>query len=124
MIAAVAASIIAALSFRFAVTGVYFALLTIAFDEFTRILFDHFDWVGGSAGLFLPAAQSAATISCTCAAQPAMFYYVLLALSVGALWLGRFLLRRRIGFYWLAIREDGTAAAALGIDTFWMKLQP
>ena len=45
-IAALAGALIAALSFRFRVGGVYFALLTIAFAEFTRILFDHFDWVG------------------------------------------------------------------------------
>ena len=45
------------LAFRFGVAGVYFAILTIAFAEFARIGFDHFGWVGGSAGLFLPVAQ-------------------------------------------------------------------
>ncbi len=45
------------LAFRFGVGGVYFAILTIAFCEFTRIGFDHFDWVGGSSGLFLPVAN-------------------------------------------------------------------
>jgi branched-chain amino acid transport system permease protein len=121
-IAALAAAAIGALSFRFAVTGVYFALLTIAFDEFTRILFQHFDWVGGTAGLFLPVTRVVNADLVHLRGQPAMFYYVLLALSVGALWLSRALLRRRIGFYWLAIREDEPAAAALGVDTFWMKL--
>ncbi len=42
------------LAFRFEIGGVYFALLTIAFAEFTRIGFDHLDWVGGSGGFFLP----------------------------------------------------------------------
>ena len=32
------------LAFRFGISGVYFALLTIAFAEFTRIGFDHLDW--------------------------------------------------------------------------------
>ena len=69
-VAALAGAVIAALSFRFGVTGVYFALLTIAFDEFTRILFDHFDWVGGSAGLFLPVTTLDAQRSrCICAAR-------------------------------------------------------
>ena len=45
------------LAFRFRVAGVYFAILTIAFAEFARIGFDHFTWVGGSAGFFLPVAQ-------------------------------------------------------------------
>jgi branched-chain amino acid transport system permease protein len=121
-VAALAAAAIGALSFRFAVTGVYFALLTIAFNEFTRILFEHFEWVGGSAGLFLHVAQIHATDLLHLRGMPSMFYYLMLALSAGALWLSRTLLRRRIGFYWLAIREDEPAAAALGIDTFWMKL--
>jgi hypothetical protein len=37
--------------------GTYFALLTIAFAEFTRIGFDHFGWVGGSGGFFLKVVQ-------------------------------------------------------------------
>src|SRR4029079_75466 len=50
-------AVIGFLAFRFGVAGVYFAILTIAFAEFARIGFDHFDWVHGSAGLFLPVAQ-------------------------------------------------------------------
>src|ERR1051325_11392261 len=34
------------LAFRFRVTGVYFAVLTIASAEFTRIGFDHLEWTG------------------------------------------------------------------------------
>src|SRR6185437_218292 len=79
-VAALAGTIIAALSFRFAVTGVYFALLTIAFDEFTRVLFDHFEWVGGSAGLFLPVTTFAREDPLHLRGSPVMFYYLLLAL--------------------------------------------
>ena len=35
--------VIGFLAFRFGISGVYFALLTIAFAEFTRIGFDHID---------------------------------------------------------------------------------
>jgi branched-chain amino acid transport system permease protein len=45
------------LAFRFGISGVYFALLTIAFAEFTRVGFDHLDWLGGPGGLFLKVAQ-------------------------------------------------------------------
>src|SRR3979411_1173966 len=45
------------LAFRFGISGVYFALLTIAFAEFTRIGFDHLDWLGGPGGMFLRVAQ-------------------------------------------------------------------
>src|SRR3954453_4967496 len=47
-------ALIGFLAFRFGVAGVYFAILTIAFCEFARIGFDHFDWVSASSGLFLP----------------------------------------------------------------------
>jgi branched-chain amino acid transport system permease protein len=119
---AIAGSIIAALGFRFGISGVYFALLTIAFAEFTRIAFDHFDWVGGSSGLFLPVERLGHDDVLHLRGSPAMFYYVLLALTVAALVLSHILLRRRIGFYWLAIREDQAAAEALGIDVFRYKI--
>jgi branched-chain amino acid transport system permease protein len=123
MIAAGAAGAgIAALSFRFGVTGVYFALLTIAFDEFTRILFDHIDWVGGSAGLFLKVTTLTHSDPVHLRGSPAMFYYLLLALSAAVLALSWALLRRRIGYYWLAIREDQAAAQSLGINVFRYKL--
>ncbi|MGZ5912816.1 MAG: ABC transporter permease subunit, partial [Reyranella sp.] len=51
--AVLAGAIVGYLGFRFSLAGVYFALLTIAFGEFTRIGFEHFDWVGGAGGLFL-----------------------------------------------------------------------
>jgi len=119
---AIAGSIIAALGFRFGISGVYFALLTIAFAEFTRIAFDHFDWVGGSSGLFLPVERLGHDDVLRLRGSPAMFYYVLLALTVAALVLSHILLRHRIGFYWLAIREDQAAAEALGIDIFRYKI--
>ena len=51
------ALVIGFLAFRFGISGVYFALLTIAFAEFTRIGFDHLDWLGGPGGMFLKVAQ-------------------------------------------------------------------
>ena len=113
---------IAALSFRFGVTGVYFALLTLAFAEFTRIAFDHMDWFGGSSGLFLPVVRLGPDDLLHLRGSPVMFYYILLVLTLAALVLSHTLLRRRIGFYWLAIREDQAAAQALGIDVFRYKI--
>ena len=51
-----------------------------------------------------------------------MYYYAMLALAAGALGLCAFLLRRRAGYYWRAIREDEVAAQALGIDVFGWKM--
>jgi branched-chain amino acid transport system permease protein len=121
-IAALAAVAIGALGFRFSVRGVYFALLTIAFAEFTRIGFDHIGWLGGSGGLFLPVSQRSGGDLADLRGPPAMFYYVILTLTLAALLLCRWLLARRIGYYWQAIREDQEAAQALGINVFRYKL--
>lgn len=120
--AGLAGMVIAALSFRFGVTGVYFALLTIAFAEFTRIAFNHFGWVGGSSGLYLPVVTLTRDDIVHLRGSPSLFYYVLLALTLAALALSHLLLGRRIGFYWRAIREDQEAAQAAGIDVFRYKV--
>ncbi|MGH8430825.1 MAG: branched-chain amino acid ABC transporter permease, partial [Solimonas sp.] len=72
------------LAFRFGISGVYFALLTIAFAEFTRIGFDHLDWTGGPAGLFLKVAQRDQIDLANFRGPPAMYYYAMLALAAGA----------------------------------------
>jgi branched-chain amino acid transport system permease protein len=122
LVAMAFAAAIGFLAFRFSIGGVYFALLTIAFAEFTRIGFDHFGWVGASAGLFLPVSQRSESDLLALRGTPTMFYFVILALAVGALALSRFLLKSRVGYYWMAIREDQEAAQALGIDTFRYKM--
>jgi branched-chain amino acid transport system permease protein len=120
--AGLAGVVIATLSFRFGVTGVYFALLTIAFAEFTRIAFNHFAWVGGSSGLYLPVVTLTRDDIVHLRGSPTMFYYVLLSLTLAALALSHLLLGQRIGFYWRAIREDQEAAQAAGIDVFRYKV--
>lgn len=121
-LAAVSGAIIGFLAFRFGVAGVYFAILTIAFAEFARIGFDHLDVVNASAGLFVPVAQYTHNDLWRLRGDPTMFYYLMLAATVLVLVLCRLLLRSRMGYFWLAIREDEQAARAAGIDTFRYKL--
>lgn len=110
------------LAFRFGISGVYFALLTIAFAEFTRIGFDHLDWTGGPGGLFIKVAQRDQIDLANFRGPPAMYYYAMLVLTAGALALCAALLRSRAGYYWQAIRENEEAAQALGINTFRWKM--
>jgi branched-chain amino acid transport system permease protein len=121
-VAAACGAVIGFLAFRFGVAGVYFAILTIAFAEFARIGFDHLDIVNASAGLFLPVAQYAHNDLWHLRGSPTMFYYVILAATVLAFIVCRFLLKSRAGYFWLAIREDEQAARAAGIDTFRYKM--
>jgi branched-chain amino acid transport system permease protein len=114
--------IIGFLAFRFGISGVYFALLTIAFAEFTRIGFDHLDWTGGPGGLFLKVAQRDTWDVANFRGPPLMYYYTILFLTVMAFigcWL---LLKSKAGYYWQAIRENEEAAQALGINTFRWKM--
>lgn len=114
--------VIGFLAFRFGISGVYFALLTIAFAEFTRIGFDHLQWFGGPGGLFLKVTQRDQVDLANFRGPPAMYYYAILALATGAFALCSWLLRSRAGFYWQAIRENEEAAQALGINTFRWKM--
>jgi branched-chain amino acid transport system permease protein len=119
---ALAGAVIGFLAFRFGVAGVYFAILTIAFAEFARIGFDHFTWVRGSSGLFLPVANYTENDLWNLRGSPRMFYYLMLGLTVGAFVLCHALLRSRMGHYWLAIRESPEAAQALGVNLFRYKM--
>jgi branched-chain amino acid transport system permease protein len=121
-VAAAGGAIIGFLAFRFGVTGVYFAILTIAFAEFARIGFDNWNFVNASSGLFLPVKQYAHNDVWRLRGDPTMFYYVILGATVAVFALCHFLLRSRVGYFWLAIREDEQAARAAGIDTFRYKM--
>ena len=121
-ICALAGVLIGFLAFRFGISGVYFALLTIAFAEFTRVGFDHIDWLGGPGGMFLKVAQRDQVDLLHFRGPPVMYYYAMLLLAAGALAVCSWLLRSKTGYYWQAIRENEEAAQALGINTFRYKL--
>jgi branched-chain amino acid transport system permease protein len=122
IISMAAGLVIGFLAFRFGIGGVYFALLTIAFAEFTRVGFDHFMWVNGSGGFFLPVTQYSVNDPLNLRGSPMMFYYILLTITVLAFIFCRWLLTGRIGYYWLAIREEPEAAQTLGINIFRYKM--
>lgn len=117
LVAVLVGTFIGFLGFRFGVKGVHFALLTIAFAEVARVGFDHIQWLGGSGGFFLPV-EAGMSDPLNLRGSPTLFYYVILALVLGALALSRVLLHSRLGYQWLAVREDPEAAEAVGVDLF------
>jgi branched-chain amino acid transport system permease protein len=121
--AMLAAAVIGWLGFRFGIEGVYFALLTIAFSEIARVAFDHLAITGGAGGLFLPVLPGRATSLWNLQGGPLLFYYLTLALAIGATALVAWLARSRMGFVWRAIREDPQAAEALGVNLFAARMQ-
>jgi branched-chain amino acid transport system permease protein len=122
LIAAAFGGAVGWLGFRFGVEGVYFALLTIAAAEFTRIAFEHLGFAGGSGGLFIPYEESRLGEWWNLRGGQLLFYYVALALAAGGVGLAGWLTRSRLGYQWLAVREDEAAARALGIDAFRTKM--
>jgi branched-chain amino acid transport system permease protein len=123
-VAMVMGAIIGYLGFRFAIGGVYFALLTIAFSEFVRILIDHAKFLGGTEGMFLPVTQASrrGIDLVNLRGYTEMYYYVILALAAGAFLLCHILLNSRIGYYWRAIRDNPEAAEAVGVDIFRFRM--
>jgi len=120
LIAVAMGSAIGYLGFRFSISGVYFALLTIAFAEFTRIIIDHVKILGGTEGLFLPVTQESrrGVDLINMRGAPELYYFVILVLCFAALVLCRWLQSGRIGYYWRAIRDNPEAAAAVGVNLF------
>lgn len=115
-VAVAAAGVMGWLGFRFRIEGVYFSLLTIAFAEVARIGFDNWSFAGGAAGFFLPVASENAAQWFNLRGGPFFFYYLALALAVGALVLSALLRASKLGHAWLAVREDPAAARALGVN--------
>jgi branched-chain amino acid transport system permease protein len=121
-VAMAAGAVVGWLGFRFGVEGVYFALLTIAAAEFTRIAFDHLGFAGGSGGLFLPYEERRLGEWWNLRGGQLLFYYLALLLAAGGVVLAARLARSRLGYHWVAVREDEQAARSLGIDAFRAKM--
>ena len=108
------------LSFRSGLRGSYFALVTLAFAEVFRIIANAAAITGGAAGTLIRLDVRPENFQF---ASRAVFYWIVLALVVGALILTRIIERNRFGAWLVAIRENEDAARALGVNTLAVKLQ-
>jgi branched-chain amino acid transport system permease protein len=118
-LAAVLGAVVGYLGFRFGLRGFYFVLLTVAFAEICRIAVSNVDAVGGALGLYVTFTGDPRQFQFQ---DGRVYYYIALALMLGATGVVALLERRRFGFYLAAIREDEGAAEALGVDTFKYKM--
>jgi branched-chain amino acid transport system permease protein len=92
--------------------GHYFAIATLGIAEALRQVADSWDGLtNGSTGIDLPLEPN-----------DAFFYYTALALVVLGLLATWLLARSKIGYGWVAIREDEDAARMLGINTTLYKV--
>jgi branched-chain amino acid transport system permease protein len=90
--------------------GHYFGVATLGVAEATRELVLNVEPLGAGSGLSLPIARDFQ-----------LFYYLLLALVVFLVGITWWVERSRLGYAFVAIRENEAAAAALGINTLHYK---
>jgi branched-chain amino acid transport system permease protein len=112
--------IIGYLSFRAGLRGSYFALVTLAFAEVLRIIANASPITGGAAGTLIKLEASPANFQFD---SRVPYLWITLAFVALAMALTRAIERRRLGAYLVAVRENETAARALGIDAFAVKMQ-
>jgi branched-chain amino acid transport system permease protein len=101
--------------------GDYLAIVTLGFGEIVPIVVRNVDSVtNGAAGLNGIQAPMIYGHSFGIAAWP--YYYVAIAMVALLIFVSIRLRDSRIGRAWMAIREDETAAAAMGVDRTRTKL--
>jgi branched-chain amino acid transport system permease protein len=122
LVCAAVGAVIAWTGFRFAVRGVYFALLTLAAAEMARILFEHWDFVGGTGGFFLPALGPDNVPLLSLRGGPDFFYLAFLALLTAGLVVTLAVRHSRLGYRLMAIREDEDTARAAGVPVLRMRI--
>ena len=106
------------LSFRFGLKGSYFALITLAFAEFLRVMADSVSFTQGGLGILIPL-QSGAPMQFEHAWES---YYLAAAMCLVAVLIATGLKYTRFGARLAAIRDNESAAMALGIDIFRQKV--
>jgi branched-chain amino acid transport system permease protein len=123
VVCAGAGSALTWLGARFSVRGVQFALLTIAFAELFRVIFDNWDAVGGTGGFFLKAINSDTNQPLvTLRGGTLFFYFAFLAITAAAYVVIRRLMASRWGYRWRGLNEDEAAARALGVPALRSKV--
>jgi len=119
VLAALLGAIVGYLGFRFGLRGFYFVLLTVAFAEICRIAVTNIDALGGPLGLYITFTGNPRQFQFQDARA---YYYIALALMLVATLTAWAIEQRRFGVYLAAIREDETAAEALGVNAFKYKM--
>jgi branched-chain amino acid transport system permease protein len=108
---------------RFSIRGIQFALLTIAVAELVRVLFDNWELVGDTGGLFLRAINPDTNRWwLTLRGGTQFFYFAFLAITALAYLLLARLMASRWGYWWRSLSEDEAAARALGVPALRCKM--
>jgi branched-chain amino acid transport system permease protein len=105
--------------------GDYLAIVTLGFGEIVRHIALNSNWMGGPRGISgipHPPSIDHAHAFTYGVLDPKPYYYLVIALTVLVIVIGRRLELSRVGRSWQAIREDEDAAEAMGVPTFKFKI--
>lgn len=106
-------------SFRYKLKGHYFALATLAFAEIFKVIVMNTPQLKGAMGILIPLSSKWTNFQF---GNKVYFFYIILAMVMGLTLLLRYISKNRLGLYFVAIRENEDAAAALGVNVFQYKL--
>jgi branched-chain amino acid transport system permease protein len=112
--------LIGSLCFHYGLRGPYFALATLAFAELLRLICLNLDLTGKAMGILIPL-KGDAPLSFQYESK-VFYYFVILLMFSGVLWVARRIDRGKIGDYLAAVREDEDSAEAIGVNSFAYKL--
>jgi branched-chain amino acid transport system permease protein len=97
----------------FRLRGAYFALATLALNEVLRHVATIWEsFTQGMVGIMIMQTYI----------SKLPYYYIALALAASSIVIIRLVLRSRLGYYFLSIREDQDAAESLGVNTHFYKM--
>jgi ABC-type branched-chain amino acid transport system, permease component len=93
--------------------GAYFALATLALGEICRVTAENLVKItGGNMGILINERTWV---------EKTWFFYIILLIAAVTYVLIRIVIASKLGYYFVAIREDQDAAESLGIDTTFYK---
>ena len=105
----------------FRLKGSFFAIATLAFNEVGLVMANYLESVtGGPRGLQIPFKAGLGNMIF---ADQRAWAILMLAFMAVCVAIAVFLMRSRLGYYLLAVREDEDAAHAAGINVTWVKLR-
>ena len=115
LVAAMLGAVVAFITLRYGLKADYFALFTIALMVALKTLFLKWDFVGGAVGMGLRLNEPSFAKMIFPNKEP--YLYIALGLAFLGLVVQFLIYRSKMGKYFFAIREDESAAAALGVNT-------
>jgi len=121
LLAAAYGALCGAFLFRFGLGGHYLVIATIALAEIVRVIFINWAEMGGAWGLLMPVIPDS-WYDFQFHVNRAPYYYIALAMLLLILSIEFKIVKSRLGYYFIAIRDDESMAESLGINAFKYKL--